>query len=67
MKYRVLETVACWVTFEQLIEASSPEDAEAQLRSGDYTPLIVPALEPVIGDAIDGYDTIVEATLEDAE
>lgn len=58
-KYRVLEHLACWVTFEQHIEADSPEQAEAILHSGEYTS-VVPAIEPIIGDILDGYGSQVE-------
>ena len=48
MKFYVYEHVPCWVTFKQLVEAASEQEAIQAVRDGDYD-----YLDCQVGDAID--------------
>lgn len=48
MKFYVYEHVPCWVTFKQIVEADSEQEAIQAVRDGDYD-----YLDCKVGDAID--------------
>lgn len=55
-KFTITETVACWVTFTHIIDAPSEEEARLKMYNGEGLVLD----NPIIGDSLDGYATIIE-------
>lgn len=58
MRYRMSETVACWVTWESLVEAENEQEARDLFYQGQIT-----EVGPMIGDTIEAYDPVLEAVL----
>jgi hypothetical protein len=57
MKYRVSETYPCWTTWTRIVEADSPEEAQALFNEGEGEK---EDAIPQLGDILDGYDIITE-------
>lgn len=54
-KFKVEETVPCWVTYSAVVEANSAEEAETIFKDGVETTTL-------FGDVIDCLDVTLEVT-----
>lgn len=70
LKFRVRETMPCWVTWTRIVEvpADVPDDEAAAWALSNASDIAAPTGDPEIGDSIDGLgDDIVAEEISKSE